>query len=123
MKVAKAKVPASVLVELIETHGIAETAKRLGVGERNVYDRRARLEKVLGRQITAPGHPNITTRFKISHRHRIQLDIGEGIVLVGSDAHYWPDIISPAHRAFVKFCKEMKPRAVIKNGSNGNEAS
>lgn len=47
---------------------------------------------------------------------RRHLDIENGIVLVGSDAHYWPDVISTAHRAFVKFCAEMKPRAVILNG-------
>lgn len=50
-----------------------------------------------------------------SHGRR-HLEIGNGVVLVGSDAHYWPDLISTAHRAFVKFCREMKPRAAILNG-------
>lgn len=48
--------------------------------------------------------------------HRIPLDITDGCVLVGSDCHYWPGNISTAHRAFVKFCRELKPKAVILNG-------
>lgn len=47
---------------------------------------------------------------------RRHLRIENGVVLVGSDAHYWPDLISTAHRAFVRFCKEMRPRAVVMNG-------
>jgi hypothetical protein len=28
------------------------------------------------------------------------MTVKDGVVLVGSDAHYWPDIISTAHRGF-----------------------
>lgn len=48
--------------------------------------------------------------------HRIPLDITDGCILVGSDCHYWPGNISTAHKAFVKFCRELKPKAVILNG-------
>lgn len=51
------------------------------------------------------------------HKHgRADLKVDDGIVLVASDPHYWPDIVSTAHRAFVKFCEGLKPRAVILNG-------
>jgi hypothetical protein len=46
----------------------------------------------------------------------VNLTIENGIVLVGSDGHYWPGPASTAHRAFVKFCADMKPVAVIMNG-------
>jgi UDP-2,3-diacylglucosamine pyrophosphatase LpxH len=36
--------------------------------------------------------------------------------LVGSDAHLWPGPTTPAFRGFIKFCKEMQPKAVILNG-------
>lgn len=50
-------------------------------------------------------------------RHaRATLKVGEGVVLVGSDAHYWPGIVSTAHRAFVRFCSELRPVAVVMNG-------
>src|SRR5690606_17186815 len=102
-------------VELFETYGGEETARRLGINVRTVQRRRAHLEKKLRRQITGPDHPN-RTRHNVEHPHRIEIDIQNGVVLIGSDAHYWPNRISTAHRAFVKFCKEFKPRAVIMNG-------
>ena len=50
------------------------------------------------------------------HPGVISLDVKNGHVLVGSDSHYWPGIISTAHRAFVEFAKEFQPKVVIKNG-------
>lgn len=50
------------------------------------------------------------------HPGVIPLKIENGIVLIGSDSHYHPGIVSTAHRAFVHFCKELKPKIVIKNG-------
>lgn len=50
-----------------------------------------------------------SARFEISNR--------DGIVLVGSDAHYWPkQKKSTAHRAFVRLAHDLKPRAIIQNG-------
>ncbi len=54
---------------------------------------------------------------------RLSLTVLNGTVLVGSDAHYWPDIVSTAHRGFVKACEEMKPAAVIMNGDMLDGAS
>jgi hypothetical protein len=42
---------------------------------------------------------------------------------VASDCHYWPDIISTAHRAFVKLVKELKPKIVVINGDAFDGAS
>src|SRR5688572_21978283 len=53
---------------------------------------------------------------KKEHSPRIPLKIRDGIVLVGSDAHYWPGKPSTAHRAFVHFSRRMGPKAVIFNG-------
>lgn len=50
------------------------------------------------------------------HPGVIPVDIDNGIVLVGSDSHYHPGVVSTAHRAFVAFCKEYKPKIIIKNG-------
>lgn len=55
------------------------------------------------------------TEYMRSHGRR-HLRVANGVILVCSDAHYWPDVISTAHRAFVRFCKEMRPRAVVLNG-------
>jgi hypothetical protein len=47
---------------------------------------------------------------------RVNLTVRNGIVLVGSDGHYWPGEASTAHRAFVQFAKKLNPVAVIMNG-------
>jgi hypothetical protein len=47
---------------------------------------------------------------------RREIDLDNGLVLVGSDPHYWPGDASTAHRAFVNFCKKLKPAVVVMNG-------
>jgi hypothetical protein len=54
---------------------------------------------------------------------RLTLDIENGLVLIASDAHYWPGVVSAAHRAFVRAIKEFKPTAVIMNGDAFDGAS
>lgn len=54
---------------------------------------------------------------------RKHFKVQDGIVLVGSDAHYWPGLVSPAHRAFLAFCKHLKPAAVVLNGDGFDGAS
>jgi len=90
-------------------------AKRLGMGVRAIYSRRESIEKKIGRSLLSP-HQHCTTRVKTEHPGRLHCEVENGVVLVGSDAHYWPGIVSTAHRAFVKFCKELQPKAVVMNG-------
>ena len=95
--------------------GAAAVAKKYGVEVRNVYKKRKFIEKRQGAIITAPtkgGH----VQHLDQHPAAIQLHIKDGIVLVGSDAHYWPGIHAPAHRAFVRFCQEINPSIVVMNG-------
>jgi hypothetical protein len=47
---------------------------------------------------------------------RKEVELENGIVLVASDMHYWPGEPSTAHRAFVRFCKKLKPNIVVMNG-------
>ena len=80
--------------------------------ERAIYKRRARLERRLGRRIPVPG--DIIKTSDNPERHEISLK--DGIILVGSDAHYWPNRVSTAHKAFVEFVKELRPKVIILNG-------
>lgn len=57
-----------------------------------------------------------TANKAVTHAARLNFTVKDGVVLVGSDAHYWPDNITAAHRAFVKFARELKPKAVVMNG-------
>lgn len=100
-----------------EELGARKLAKFLGQGERSVYERRERIEKRTGRQIVAPEVGNTSgTRVGAEHAARIHIKVHDGIVLVGSDAHIWPGPPSTAMRAFVKFCKDLRPAAAVLNG-------
>jgi hypothetical protein len=103
-------------IALFEQHGPAETARRLGSDLRATYARRKRLEGKIGRQITGPEKTNRATRQGVAHPGRLEFDVKDGVVLVGSDCHYWNIEPSTAHRAFVKFCKELSPKIVVMNG-------
>lgn len=102
------------LIELIETHGLEGTARRLGISSRSIASRRRRLEGKLSRRINTPEHPRAHPIE--SHPPRIYIEVATGVVIVGSDGHYWPGPATTAHRALVKFTKDMRPRAVIMNG-------
>lgn len=111
----RAKVPDKEFIELIETVGPQEAARRLKQDYGTLGARRRRIEERTGRQITPPPHP-YNTRHAIEHPGRLHLDMDDGVILVGSDHHYWPGEPSTAHRAFVMFCKQMKPSVVVCNG-------
>ena len=102
-------------IELVRQYGVAETARKLDMAERAVGNRRKRLEQRTKQTIRQTENPKALPGPE-QHKHRLTFDIQDGVVLVGSDAHYWPDIVTTAHRAFVKFCKTLKPKLVIQNG-------
>jgi hypothetical protein len=105
-------------ISLFSQFGGAQTAKRLGIADRNVQQRRRRLEDKYDRPIHPP------TRTPTDHHpDRQTMTVKDGVVLVGSDAHYWPDIISTAHRAFVMACGMLKPQIVVMNGDAFDGAS
>lgn len=104
-------------IRVIEELGPTKAAEAIGCHKRKVYERRERLENKIGAQITGPKQ-NASTRFNIKHAERNTLSVRNGVVIIGSDAHYWPGLPSTAHRAFVAFIKEYKPAAVIKNGDS-----
>jgi hypothetical protein len=110
--------PDADFVELYEQHGPLETARRLGVTNKNVFARRRNIEKKLKQAINPPNetreHVNVL-RFE-EHPARVTLGVTDGVVIVGSDAHYHPGVITTAHRAFVQFCKKLKPAVVVMNG-------
>lgn len=108
--------------EIFERHGPAEVSRMLGVTPSAVFQRRVAVERRIGRQLTGPAHHK-ATRQGIAHPGRLYLELSDGVVVIGSDAHYWPGIVSPAHRALVKFCKEQHPAAVIMNGDMVDGAS
>lgn len=99
-------------IALFTAHGAAGTAKRLGIGIRNVYDRRRRIEQEMQITLNAPkGKPRA-----VRQEQRFHLDIDSGVVLVGSDAHIQPGYTPTAWRAFVQAAGYLKPKVIVLNG-------
>lgn len=123
---ASAKITQNDFVQMFEAVGPSETARRIGVGVRRVYERRAIIERKIGRQLVAPdtGHPQISnrTRVGIAHPHKVIYE-PKGTVIVFSDAHYWPGIVSTAHKALLKMIRELQPTAIVANGDVFDGAS
>lgn len=104
-------------VELYRTLGVHETARKLGVAERNVLQRRQRIERRTGVEVLGPKRSHLHVRVPAPQGSaRIELDVREGIVLVASDAHYWPGEETLMHRALVAFARELRPSALVLNG-------
>jgi len=84
-----------------EGRSIRAIARELGASKSGV-----------GQILTPKKHPDAY----IAVKGRKEIDLVNGVVLVGGDAHYWPGPPSTAHRAFVKFCKRLRPAIVVSNG-------
>lgn len=106
-------------IQFFRLYGATETAKRIGTDVRAVQRRRRNLERKHKVSIAGPE----STRPGVTYSPRVELEIRNGVVLVASDAHYWPGPTTTAHRAFVAFCERLNPSAVIMNGEVFDGAS
>ena len=107
---AKPAIPESEFIDLFEQMGAEKLARHLSQSPRDVHRRRRRLEEKLERPIMGP-------KSQLRDRSaRIEVDLPDGVALVGSDAHYWPGDRNVGHRAFVKFAAHIKPDLVVMNG-------
>lgn len=116
---AAAKIDRDTFLKEFARIGATGMSKKYGMTERNAYLRRRRLERLQGVVVEAPtrgGHVQQLDK----HPAAISLGIENGEVLIGSDSHYWPGIVSTAHRAFVEMAKDRKPKIIIKNGDEAD---
>lgn len=114
-------------IELWRTHGsAAKMAKAVGVNERNIGERRRRIEQryniSLPAKNQAKGH-HYKHLSPVEYSARRQLEVQNGTVLIFSDAHFWPGVRSTAFKALLMFIREMKPKAIINNGDAFDGAS
>lgn len=97
-------------ITILKRAGTAEASRILNVSDRNIRKRRKNIEQRYGISLSAPYAPTFIAP------QALNLNIQNGVVLIGSDAHIWPGPQSTAIRSFIKFCGELKPKAVIMNG-------
>ena len=105
-------------IELWNAHAsVTRVAEILGINHRWVNHRRRNIEKRQGIQLlaVAKNSPDFNVTLP-ANGVRVNVGLESGVVIVGSDAHYWPGIISTAHRAFIVAVKELNPKMVVMNG-------
>jgi hypothetical protein len=103
---------------------VSGCADRLGVTERNAARRRRIIEKRHGIILKSASQKSPDYKITIPHDNiRVTSSIENGVIMVGSDCHYWPGIVSTAHRAFVLFAKELKSKMIVINGDAFDGAS
>ena len=119
------RITESEFIEAWKTFGSAvAVADHFGIDVRNIHKRRRSIEARNGIQLigVAKNSPDAKIVYP-ANGVRATTEIDSGVVLVASDCHYWPDVISTAHRAFVKLVKELSPKIVVINGDAFDGAS
>lgn len=92
----------------------AKLAKDLGYCRRDLLARRRRIEQSYGPLPTLGSAPNALklpteSTYQITHEH-------EYTVLVFSDAHWWPNVESPATWIMLEILQHIQPDIVVGNG-------
>jgi UDP-2,3-diacylglucosamine pyrophosphatase LpxH len=99
-------------IRLYNQLGAEGLAKQLDANVRGMYARRRRIERNLDIKLVAPTKAHL----EAAYPHRLQNDIQNGTVLIGSDFHIWPGQESLALKCFKKFADDLRPSIVILNG-------
>jgi hypothetical protein len=113
-------------IELWKTHQSAtKVAQILNLDQRNVHDRRRRIEqryniRLEGSKGTAHHYKHLSPT---EHSARKHFEVKDGVVLIFSDAHFWPGVRTTAFKALLRFIAELKPKAIINNGDAFDGAS
>jgi hypothetical protein len=108
-------------IELWNTHESGSAmAKALGMDLRNILRRKNNIEARYGQQLKSKNNKVQTIT---NNSARKELGIENGVVLVFSDAHFWPGIHTTAYKGLLWAIKEFQPKAVIANGDIFDGAS
>jgi metallophosphoesterase superfamily enzyme len=109
-------------VEIWNTHkSAAKMSKAIGMNERQILRRRKLIEDKSGIALTSS--QKSPTIVKPDNPVRKELGIENGVVIVFSDAHFWPSIHTTAYKGLLWAIKEFQPKAVIANGDVFDGAS
>lgn len=99
----------------------AAMEKILGIAVVNIYRRRRGIEKRLGERLlshsaNSPDKAIIGPENTFIRKNRTTVE--NGVVVVFTDAHFYPGVRSTAYRALLKLLPDLKPKAVIDNGDS-----
>jgi hypothetical protein len=109
-------------IEIWNTHQSgSKMANAIGMSERQILRRRKLIEDKTGLALISTHKP--PTIFKPQNPARKELGIENGVVLVFSDAHFWPGIHTTAFKGVLWAISELQPKAIIANGDIFDGAS
>jgi hypothetical protein len=105
-------------------------SKALDINLRSVYSRRRSMESKYGMALeamnpirgasdrSAAGRRANALAAERAERYEGEMHdtVADGVVLVASDCHYWPGVVTVAHEAFCRLAKSLKPRIIVLNG-------
>lgn len=94
---AAKNIPVERVLGLFTQFGATETARRLGITERNVYRRIAKVRK------SASVIPPTKQGSRIEHSQRQEFRVDNGCVIIWADLHIWPGCESTCLRAIFLF--------------------
>ena len=94
------------LIDRIKREGVARTARALGIDQRAVRRRRNRVEHATGQPV----------RRGYLEPQWLEMSVPDGVLLIGSDAHFWPGHVPTAWHFLLRFAKEQAPVGLILNG-------
>jgi len=99
----------------------SKMAAATNMSERQILRRRKEIEDKSGVALTSSYKPASLNRPENTTRK--ELGIENGVVIVFSDAHFWPSIHTTAYKGLLWAIKEFQPKAVIANGDVFDGAS
>lgn len=123
-----AKVSDKEFIELFQSGlSLSQISKKLNYALRDIQRRRDRIELRYKIDLTTESGKAQKSRpsnqsYKTS-KANIFLGIENGVVLVFSDAHFWPGIRSTAFKGLLWAIKSLSPKAVVCNGDAFDGAS
>jgi hypothetical protein len=105
-------------------------SKALDINLRSVYSRRRAMEAKYGMALesitpirgasdrSAAGRRANALAAERAEKYEGEMHdtVADGVVLVASDCHYWPGIVTVAHEAFCRLAKALNPAMVVLNG-------
>lgn len=102
------------------TPSVTALARHFDVADRVMSNRVQRLRSrgiaLPSPDTRSPHFDSVVRRYQEDYSPRLTVGLEDGHVLIGSDPHYQPGVSTVAHRAFIKFCADIKPRVVVMNG-------
>jgi len=84
---------------------------------RAILNRRRQVERHLGITLNSTAFNSArNAEIRRKNSRRLELEIDNGVIVIGSDAHVWPGPLTTAQRGFVKIIERLKPDVVVMNG-------